>query len=341
MAHVINLIVQDGLKEIGDSVRYVRLDVRYIRQGSKDLKMLLLEYLLIYVCEDGKTAGALTSDDWANVRRMEKFLETFYNLTLRVSGSLYVTSNVHFHEIGELYCVLKLLIEGDDINLSLMARRMKAKFDKYWGAPEKMNKMIFVSCVLDPRFKFDYVAFVILRMYEQEKGEKMIDEVKTYMACLFDEYRKITSKACGVSSDSHCNTLDLSGINFGSIHKGTLIQQEYLRHKAKSGSMDAKTELDRYLGEENEVENEQFAILLWWKMNEPRFPTLAEMARNVLAIPISTVASESAFNIGGRVLDSFRSSLTHKLVQALICVKDWLQIESSPFKVEEDLDYLE
>ncbi|XP_075500477.1 zinc finger BED domain-containing protein RICESLEEPER 2-like [Primulina tabacum] len=314
MAHVINLIVQDGLKKIGDSVRRVRQAVRYIRQSPARIKRFkdcceikkitnkrslcldvatrcnstylmlkaaqefendfvsygnldpgLLEYLLIYVCEDGKTVGALTSDDWANVRQMEKFHETFYDLTLRVSGSLYVTSNVHFHEIGKLYCVLKLLIEDDDINLSLMARRMKAKFDKYWGAPEKMNKMIFVFCVLDPRFKFDYVAFVLLRMYGQEKGEKMIDEVKTYMACLFDEYQKITSKACGISSYSHCNTLDLSSINFGSIHKGTLIQHEYLRHKTNSGNMDSKTELDRYLGEENEIENEQFAIVLWWK----------------------------------------------------------------------------
>ncbi|XP_073153739.1 zinc finger BED domain-containing protein RICESLEEPER 2-like [Henckelia pumila] len=391
MAHVINLIVQDGLKEIGDSVRRVRQAVRYIRQSPARIKRFkdcceiekitskrslcldvatrwnstylmlkaaqefenafvsygnldpgLLEYLLLYVCEDGKIAGALTSDDWANVRRMEKFLETFYNLTLRVSGSLYVTSNVHFHEIGELYCVLKLLTEGDDINLSLMARKMKAKFDKYWGVPQKMNKMIFVSCVLDPRFKFDYVAFVLLRMYGQEKGEKMRDEVKTYMTSLFDEYRKVTSKTFGVLSDSHCSTMDLSSrINFGSIHKGTLIQQEYLKHKAESGCMDAKSELDRYLGEEIEVANEQFDILLWWKMNSPRFPSLAEMARHVLAIPISTVASESAFSTGGRVLDSFRSSLTPRLVQALVCVQDWLRNESSPVKTEEELDHLE
>ncbi|XP_073033697.1 zinc finger BED domain-containing protein RICESLEEPER 2-like [Primulina eburnea] len=204
-----------------------------------------------------------------------------------------------------------------------------------------MNKMIFVSCVLDPRFKFDYVALVLLRMYGQEKGEKMIDEFKTYMTFLFDEYRKITSKSCGVSSDSHCNTSDLSSINFGSIHKGTLIQQEYMRHKAKNGSMDTKTKLDSYLGEENEVKNEQFGILLWWKMNEPRLPTLAEMTRNMLAIPISAVASESAFSIGGRILDSFKSSLTPKLVQALVCVQDWLRNKYSPVKVEQDLDYLE
>ncbi|XP_042400934.1 zinc finger BED domain-containing protein RICESLEEPER 2-like [Zingiber officinale] len=280
----------------------------------------LLEHLLTHVCEDGKDVGALAGGDWENVRKMEKFLESFYNLTLRVSGSIYVTSNVHFHEIGELACVLKLLADNDNISLAMMAKRMKAKFDKYWGAPEKMNKMIFIACVLDPRFKFDYVAFVLLRMYRQEKGEKIRDEVKLYMTTLFEEYRKVTSK---ISQGSSTSRVEPSVINIESLHKRTLIQQEYLRHKAESGNMDAKTELDRYLDDDVGVANEHFDILFWWKVNSSKFPTLAEMAHDVLVIPISTMASESVFSTGGRALDSFRSSLTLRLVQALICLQDW------------------
>ena len=43
------------------------------------------------------------------------------------------------------------------------------------------------------------------------------------------------------------------------------------------------------------------------------------IARDVLAIPVLTVASESAFGIGGWVLDTFRTSLTPRIVEALIC----------------------
>ncbi|CAN1347520.1 Putative AC9 transposase [Linum perenne] len=52
------------------------------------------------------------------------------------------------------------------------------------------------------------------------------------------------------------------------------------------------------------------------------------MARDVLAVPISSAASESAFSNGGRVLSNFRSSLTPAIVEALICAEDWLRSTS-------------
>ena len=70
------------------------------------------------------------------------------------------------------------------------------------------------------------------------------------------------------------------------------------------------------------------------------FPTMEKIARDVLAVPISTVASESVFSTGGRVLDPFRSSLTPKIVESLICAQDWLCSSPIP-NVEEALEDLE
>lgn len=39
---------------------------------------------------------------------------------------------------------------------------------------------------------------------------------------------------------------------------------------------------------------------------------------------VSTVASESAFSAGGRVVDPFRGRLEPETVEALICTKNWI-----------------
>ena len=44
----------------------------------------------------------------------------------------------------------------------------------------------------------------------------------------------------------------------------------------------------------------------------------------MLAIPISTVASESAFSIGGQILTPHRSQLHYTTLEALMCSKSWL-----------------
>ncbi|XP_070047084.1 zinc finger BED domain-containing protein RICESLEEPER 2-like [Nicotiana tomentosiformis] len=229
---------------------------------------------------------------------------------------------------------------------------MKEKFDKYWGDPEKMNKMIFISCVLDHRYKFDSVSFVLAKMFE-EKGPIIAKAVHTYMTSLFDEYVKSHSKDKGCRpslclSNSSLDTMKTSTssllANIISVQSGGAFGsffEELKRHKAGIGSSDSKSELEKYLTEEVENEIADSNILLLRKVNSPRFPILAEMARDVLSISISSVASECVFSTGGRILNSFRSSLTPKLVEVLVCLQDWLRSEPLPVSVEEDLDVLE
>jgi hypothetical protein len=50
------------------------------------------------------------------------------------------------------------------------------------------------------------------------------------------------------------------------------------------------------------------------------------MARDILSISISTVASESAFSVVGRVIDQY-NLLKTDIVEALICTRDWLYEE--------------
>ena len=122
-------------------------------------------------------------------------MKLFYVLTLKVYSSNYVTSNTHFVEIAELNLILKEMMTNEDRNLKEMAKSMNEKFKKYWGEPQKLNKMIFILSVLVPRNKLDYVPFAIVDMFGKEVGEKLCSKVKKYMNKLFEYYVKKSQKA--------------------------------------------------------------------------------------------------------------------------------------------------
>ena len=58
-------------------------------------------------------------------------------------------------------------------------------------------------------------------------------------------------------------------------------------------------------------------------------------------MPVSTVASESAFSTRGRVLNQYRSFLTQKTVEALICAQNWFRANSLPIDLEESFEEFE
>lgn len=88
-----------------------------------------------------------------------------------------------------------------------------------------------------------------------------------------------------------------------------------------------QTELEQYSKEPllSWKDGGHFDILSWWKAHGTKYPNLSQMARDVLAIPASTLASESAFSVGGRVVNKYHSRLDPQVVEALICTKDWIR----------------
>ncbi|KAG6427466.1 hypothetical protein SASPL_111711 [Salvia splendens] len=85
------------------------------------------------------------------------------------------------------------------------------------------------------------------------------------------------------------------------------------------------------------AEHVHFDIQAWWKKHAGRYPILSEMAKDIMAIPMSSVAFETAFSTGGRVLSQFRS-LHSKYGRSLICAENWFSSSSTNilWKDEED-----
>lgn len=88
-----------------------------------------------------------------------------------------------------------------------------------------------------------------------------------------------------------------------------------------------KNGVDSYLVNLIEPFTEDFDALFWWKCNCHIYPTLALLARDILAVQVAAVAFESTFSGGGRVLDTFQSSLHPIMAEALMCTRNWLSVD--------------
>ena len=116
----------------------------------------------------------------------------------------------------------------------------------------------------------------------------------------------------------------------------------FKNHLKGIDSSNTKLEVDKYLLKSCEdVFDDNYDILAWWKVNSPRYHVLSRVARQVLAIPVSTVALESSFSTVGHVLDPFRSSLSPLMVEALICGQNWLRPSSAPIWLRAAMDDVE
>ncbi|KAL6208967.1 hypothetical protein ACLB2K_019910 [Fragaria x ananassa] len=93
-------------------------------------------------------------DDWRNAKAFCVFLKKFYKATLRLSAWKTVTANILFVEMITLQTDINKACEppSDEV-LKRVAASMKAKFDKYWGSFEVVNKVIMIANVMDLRYK--------------------------------------------------------------------------------------------------------------------------------------------------------------------------------------------
>jgi hypothetical protein len=123
-----------------------------------------------------------------------------------------------------------------------------------------------------------------------------------------------------------CTSSTSLGVGSGTSNKvEKYALKDFHSFRARRNLMQHRTEIEQYFAEDVETPNETFDILMWSKVNSTKFMVLSKKARDVLAIPLTTVAFESAFSTGGHVIDPCQSSLAPKTMEALICSQNWLR----------------
>uniref|UniRef100_A0A803LJG0 BED-type domain-containing protein n=1 Tax=Chenopodium quinoa TaxID=63459 RepID=A0A803LJG0_CHEQI len=232
-----------------ESKRFLCLDVD-TRWNST---FLMLEGALAYrrafdllECSDGgkfryellKTGGVPEPSDWDCVASFLPLLKIFYDATLRVSGSLYITSNVNLQELVGISVLIKKKMLSNDAGVSLMASGMKKKHDKYWENVDNVNLLLYIAVILDPRRKMGYTKWAINQQYDSEKAKYLCDKVMQTLNDMYELY--ISENPPNKSKEDMDSDVDVAEL-------------EFERQVGSCAGVQGKNELAKYLEDDREV----------------------------------------------------------------------------------------
>ncbi|CAF1699908.1 unnamed protein product [Brassica oleracea var. botrytis] len=358
-AHVLNLTVRDGLGELRvlkGKVSRGSLSLDCITRWNSTYLMLCaaLKFRVVFeklLAEDmmyndylneaeesgHKRVGPPTSHGWDEVQRLVKFLKLFFGCTLAFSASKTVTSTICYNEIVVIERNLVSLSNRKDGLLKIQAREMRNKFEKYWDGLINMNPLIIIASVLDLRNKMQFACICLAKLYGKDSVESthLRSSIRTLLKDLYEEYAvKMRPQSQG---DSAGNTSENVEHETGNMFDISDDDEEYEGRDFLYSEMESEvtndegsSKLDIYLMEipvprTSDSIRREFDVLLTWRRNSAKYPVLSELVKDVLAVQVSYVASESTFSTSGRILDPYRSCLTPYMIETLVCTHQWLQ----------------
>ena len=314
---------------------------RMVREAL-DYKSVLSTYAEQYL------EVAPNEEEWSKAEAICVFLKAFEEATNLVSADRKPTSHKFLPLVLSIrYALNDPAWQNNEVLVDLAAA-MKVKFAKYWEPKPVPNEsslrrrkeydfniVIVIATILDPRRKFDYVEFFYEKVCSNfDQAEKCTKSAQDWLKKYFNEYERLArSDGSAFVSSSSGSTCTVGSPVLGK----RVLEEEFADFKSRRRVVRRpKSEIDTYLEEDPAEDSKRFDVLGWWKARADQFPVLSTMARDFLAIPLSTVSSESAFSCGNRILGDTRGSLTPQMLEALVSAKDWLTIVQDKDKDKDD-----
>ena len=327
VAHVINLAVKECMSDIHSKIDKVRKLLNAIRASikrrdvfdsvklefnmdvglpeldvetrwSSTFGMLKSAYkarrLLNAVIERVPELGdsTISNADWELTKKLCEFLEPPALATEQQSGSTYCTLSVTTRTYDRMVkiCELKECQEDDD--LKPLADKMKKKLEQYKDLIKSSTAQL--ASALDPR----------IRSYGAADGDLLRKNLPVIAST-----QDIPEVVCMTGNGGARNVF-----------------QQVLDDRSRDG--EANDEVARFVRftATSDHDADPFS---WWKAHDKRFPALAKLARDLLPVQASSVASESTFSGAGTLIRDNRSSLGDDTIRANMRLRSWQRIIGS------------
>ncbi len=219
---------------------------------------------------------------------MIQLLKPFYKATLIFSST---SQSSH----GSL----RLIIQGLMAHLDHYTPQLSVHYEAAQGIKEKLttywaylSQSSTIPALLDPSTKFE--------TFEESNRQSAINSLE--VAYSLYQINNETE-----SSEQTNNTLDIFR---------NLVQSN------RNEEIQLANELATYLSLSPEPNVD---LLLWWKTNTPRFPTVALMAADYFVLQITSVSCEHTFSVAKHTIDNTRNCLLEQTTRASLCLKNWFE----------------
>ncbi|KAK6146487.1 hypothetical protein DH2020_020356 [Rehmannia glutinosa] len=285
-AHILNLVVQDGLSTIKYIIEDVKDSVRFINQSKSRLMKFsdIVHHLGIPVKNSTYEIVKHVLDEKEN--HPSEFIKGMIKQMKHIFDKYWGDCNI-------------LMAIGAILDPRFKMRLVDFAFNKIYNEFDARTNVKNVRDALYDLF-FEYVQ--VGRMKTQKDRSSMSDKGPSVSSTSSISKGKIIPSGLYMF-DQYLNT----------VQDDVLVKSE----------LDIYLEEGVFRCRDGEVASE-FDALAWWKSHELKFNILSKLALDVLVV-ISTVASEATFSAGTQVLDPYRAKLSSDMVQVLICGADWLR----------------
>lgn len=83
-----------------------------------------------------------------------------------------------------------------------------------------------------------------------------------------------------------------------------------------------------------------FDILKWWQDNKAQYPRLAQVAKDILSVPITGVGVERVFNVTKDIINDRRHRLNAETIRKLTMMRDQYQrtLDTEPLESADNVD---
>ncbi|KAM1171431.1 hypothetical protein ACFX2G_022155 [Malus domestica] len=171
-----------------------------------------------------------------------------------------------------------------------------------WSKAEVFVKFlrVFYNVTLRSR----HVSQLFRKKLSNIEAQLKTEEIKNILRAPYDEYAFNVEGGKYMNKSKNLQAQHSSTSSNMAMMEDDLID-EWMHFVEDGDEKVVGDEVDSYLFDPlvqitKEESTKYFNILLWWKVNGNKYPILAAIAKYILAIHVSTMASKSAFSTGGR-----------------------------------------